>query len=123
MKYRIRTADIDFDNIYTSEEDVQKALKEYIKEDIEYADDTEDIDDTYYSVYQSEDGVNWEHSGYACDFLGLDFFKELEKRLSGDWQKSDEYIEMLNQSKITEEMIKDILFSINKKAKNERHEK
>lgn len=64
MKYRIRTADIDFDNTCTLEKDVQKILKEYIKEDIEHA------DDTYYSVDQSEDGVNREHSGYACDFLG-----------------------------------------------------
>lgn len=93
---------------YETIEEVKEALVDYVRDDM--------ADDNYteesYSIY-----TDGEFYGYAESLIDID---DLESEYEGDWSKSNKYIELLEEGKFTQEMIKDVLYAINKKAKNNR---
>lgn len=113
--YKIKLENFDISDELETIEEVEQTLKEYIEEDIneESSFDIEKNKDNY-EVYQDD-----EFLGYDSDFVD---FEELKEKYSGDWEKSEKYYKMLDNNKFSEEMIKDVLYSVNKKAKNYRDE-
>lgn len=105
--FRILLDGIEIEECDTIEE-VKELLIENIKNDME--DDA--YDEQSYSVYEDD-----EFYAYAEELVHIDM---IEDEYKGDWNKSNHYIELIEQGTITREMVKDVLYAINKKAKSQR---
>ncbi|MFM1602015.1 hypothetical protein ABGF26_02555 [Helcococcus ovis] len=88
--------------------EVKEILENYVKEDMS----EDNYSSQTYSVYEDD-----EFYGYEEDIIDVD---DLEEEYEGDYIKSNKYIEILENGEFSQDMIKDILYTVNKKAKNYR---
>lgn len=88
--------------------EVKEILENYVKEDMS----EDNYSSQTYSVYEDD-----EFYGYEEDIIDVE---DLEEEYEGDYIKSNKYIELLENGEFSQDMIKDVLYTINKKAKNYR---